>query len=248
MQVVIIHGQAHKGSTYHVARLLAEHISGEISEFFLPRDFSDFCSGCTRCFMEDEEKCPHHEHLQPLTDALDAADVIILASPVYVYHVTGAMKSLLDHLGYRWMVHRPRGEMFSKQGVAVCTAAGAGVRSTLKDLTDSLVFWGVGRTYRMGYAVHATRWEGVSDRQRARIERDVERLAKTITRRSGHVRPAPKTKALFFAMRLAQRTYPNPPDAAWWAEHGWSGRVRPWRKTTELSGTQTHASRNMAGS
>ena len=46
-----------------------------------------------------------------MTDALDEADVIILASPVYVYHATGAMKAFLDHYGYRWMVHCPEESM-----------------------------------------------------------------------------------------------------------------------------------------
>lgn len=101
MKIVIIHGQNHKGSTYHIARMLAEKIKGDIKEFFLPRDFGEFCVGCTKCFMESEKKCPHYEKLRPLTDAMDEADVIILASPVYVYHVTGAMKTFLDHYGYR---------------------------------------------------------------------------------------------------------------------------------------------------
>ena len=43
--------------------------------------------------MESEKKCPHYEKIKPLTAAMDEADVIILASPVYVYHVTGAMKA-----------------------------------------------------------------------------------------------------------------------------------------------------------
>ena len=34
MKTVIIHGQSHKGSTYHMARLLADKIGGEITEFF----------------------------------------------------------------------------------------------------------------------------------------------------------------------------------------------------------------------
>ncbi len=62
--------------------------------------------------------------------AMDEADVIILASPVYVYHSTGAMKAFLDHYGYRWMVHSPEESMFKKQGVCISTAAGAGMKST----------------------------------------------------------------------------------------------------------------------
>ena len=32
MKITLIHGQSHKGSTYHVARILAEKIDGEITE------------------------------------------------------------------------------------------------------------------------------------------------------------------------------------------------------------------------
>ena len=86
MKTVIIHGQNHKGATYHIAHQLADKIGGELTEFFLPRDFGEFCIGC----------------------------VIILASPVYVFHATGAMKAFLDHYGYRWMVHRPAPGMFTE--------------------------------------------------------------------------------------------------------------------------------------
>lgn len=86
---------------------------------------------------------------------MDEADVIILASPVYVYHVTGAMKAFLDHYGYRWMVHSPEESMFKKQGVCISTAAGAGVKSTNKDLMDSLFFGGVAKRCQYGTAVAA---------------------------------------------------------------------------------------------
>ena len=82
--------------------------------------------------------------------AMDEADVIILASPVYVYHSTGAMKAFLDHYGYRWMVHSPEESMFKKQGVCISTAAGAGMKSTNKDMMDSLFFWGVAKRYQYG--------------------------------------------------------------------------------------------------
>ena len=125
MKIVIIHGQSHKGSTYHIARSLAEKTGGDITEFFLPRDFGEFCVGCTSCIMKSETLCPHHKKLEPLTEAIDKADILIFASPVYVYHVTGAMKALLDHYGYRWIVHRPEGSMFTKQAVCISTAAGS---------------------------------------------------------------------------------------------------------------------------
>lgn len=58
MHITIIHGQSHKGSTYHIARMLAEKLQGDITEFFLPRDFGFFCVGCTSCFGKSETLCP----------------------------------------------------------------------------------------------------------------------------------------------------------------------------------------------
>lgn len=81
MKTVIIHGQNHKGSTYNIARILAEKIGGETTEFFLPKDFGEFCVGCTTCFMKDEKKCSHYEKLKPITAAMDSADVLYSRAP-----------------------------------------------------------------------------------------------------------------------------------------------------------------------
>ena len=205
MRIVIIHGQSHKGSTYHIARQLAEKLGGEMKEFFLPKDFGSFCTGCTNCFSKSETLCPHYEKLKPITEAMDDADVIILASPVYVYHATGAMKAFLDHYGYRWMVHRPEEKMFHKQAVCISTAAGAGMKSTNKDMADSMFFWGVAKTYQYGIAIREVSWDRVSDRLKNRIEKKTTALAGKIRRRYGLVKPSIKTKAFFGVMRIMNR-------------------------------------------
>lgn len=99
MKITIIHGQSHNGTTCHTARLLAGKLGGEVTEFFLPKDFGEMCIGCAICINRDEKLCPHYEKLAPITAAVDAADVLILESPVYVYHVTSAMKAWLEHYG-----------------------------------------------------------------------------------------------------------------------------------------------------
>ena len=162
MKVTIIHGQSHKGSTYHISKILADKIGGEVKEFFLPRDFGEFCIGCTQCFRKSETLCPHYEKINPLTEALDEADVLIFESPVYVYHVTGSMKAFLDHYGYRWMLHRPEESMFHKQAVCISTAAGAGMKSTNKDMADSFFYWGVPKVYKYGVRVMATSYKDIS--------------------------------------------------------------------------------------
>ena len=229
MKTVIIHGQSHKGSTYHMARLLADKIGGEITEFFLPRDFGEFCTGCIRCFKESEKKCPHYEKLAPITKAIDEADVIILASPVYVYHATGAMKAFLDHYGYRWMVHSPEGSMFKKQGVCISTAAGAGMKSTNKDMADSLFFWGVPKIYKFGKGIAAVNWDSVSEKKKKAIESRSSSIAAKIVSRAGNVKPGIKTKGMFSIMRLAQKKGFNERNVNYWKEHGWLGKERPWK-------------------
>ncbi len=229
MKTVIIHGQSHTGSTCHTARLLAEKIGGELTEFFLPRDFGEFCAGCFQCMNESETKCPHYEKLAPITKALDEADVIILASPVYVYHATGAMKAFLDHYGYRWMVHSPEGSMFKKQGVCISTAAGAGMRSTNKDMKDSLFFWGIAKIYSIGLGVAAASWEGMPEKKKAKLDKMTSSVAAKIRRKQGRVKPGLKTRGLFFIMHLMQRNGFNERDVNYWKEKGWTGKARPWK-------------------
>ena len=62
MLIALIHGQNHKGSSYHIGRMLAEKLEKEdnIKEVFLPKDMPHFCCGCTNCFMKDESLCPHY--------------------------------------------------------------------------------------------------------------------------------------------------------------------------------------------
>lgn len=231
MKITIIHGQSHKGSTYHIAKELSEKIGGEVTEFFLPRDFDSFCVGCTNCFKRSETMCPHYEKLRPLTEALDGADVIILASPVYVYHTTGAMKAFLDHYGYRWMVHRPQERMFSKQAVCIATAAGGGMKSTNKDMADSTFFWGIAKTYRYGVGVRAVSWDGVNDKLKQRIGRKTTTLARKIRKNHGRIRPSLQTMAFFHVMRLVQKRGWNEADKNYWHDKGWTDKKRPWKRT-----------------
>lgn len=164
-----------------------------------------------------------------MTDALDEADVIILASPVYVYHATGAMKAFLDHYGYRWMVHCPEESMFKKQGVCISTAAGAGTKSTNKDMEDSLFFWGVAKRYKYGVSVAAVNWKGVSDKKKSTIDKATSKMAKKIVNNYGHVKPGIKTRGFFWLMHLVQRKGFNPCDVEYWKAKGWTGKKRPWK-------------------
>lgn len=231
MKITVIHGQSHKGSTYNIAKMLYDKLEGDVTEFFLPRDFSSFCVGCNSCFKKSEKLCPHYESLNPITSAIDNADVIIFASPVYVYHVTAAMKTLLDHYGYRWMIHRPEESMFRKQVVCISTAAGGGMKETTKDIADSTFFWGVAKTYRIGFAVREVTWNDVNENIKEKIKKQIYSLANKIKKDYGNIKPSIKTKMLFYLMRkLHQKKKITENDYNYCKEKGWLDNKRPWIK------------------
>lgn len=229
MKITIIHGQSHEGSTCNIARLLAKKLNGKVEEFFLPKDFGEFCIGCTACFSVSETKCPHFEKIFPITQAIDNADVIILASPVYVYHATGAMKAFLDHYGWRWIVHRPEEKMFSKQAVCISTAAGAGMKNTNKDMAHSTFFWGTAKTYKYGVAVMETSWDRVSFKKKQKIEKKLDIITSKILKNQEHIKPSFKTKIFFSVIRQMQKHGLNEADASYWKSKGWTDKKRPWK-------------------
>ena len=231
MKTVIIHGQSHEGSTCMVARELAAKVGGEVQEFFLPRDFDKPCCGCFTCFKTDLSKCPHYKELEPLKEAILDADLLIFESPVYVYHASGQMMSFLDHFGTWWIIHRPMPEMSGKQAVAISTAAGGGMKSTAKDMSDSLEMWGINKVYKLGLAVQALKPGEIPDRIMKRIHRKTDKLAHRIRKNAGKRGCNGRAKKWFYLMRFAHMHFPAmEPDFGYWEEQGWHDKKRPWKQ------------------
>lgn len=236
MKIVIIHGQNHKGSTCMIAQELADKIKekaqgqSEIKEFFLPKDFDEPCLGCYTCFNNGLTKCPHYRKLEPLATGLIEADLIILGSPVYVYHATGQMMSFLDHFGTWWVIHRPKEEMCSKQAVAISTAAGGGMKSTVKDMVDSLEMWGVGKVYKYGVGVQAVNPKEIPKRILKKIHKKTDKLSDSICKNAGKQKMNRRGKKWFCLMRFAHKHFPPmEPDYTYWENKGWHKKARPWK-------------------
>ena len=123
--------------------------------------------------------------------------------------------------------------MFNKQALVISTAAGAGTKSTMKDVLDSMLFWGVGKTYKYGVNVAASDWKDVTNKKKLQIENKVEKLANRIKKESKIVKPRLKVKALFYAMRFAHKKFRySEEDFMHWEKKGWIGKVRPWNTLT----------------
>ena len=232
MNITAIYGQKHKGNTYKLTKLFLERLSSNethVTEFFLPDESLGFCSGCLNCIMRDEKTCPHYGFMEKVVTALDGADLIIVASPCYVFNMTGQLKVLFDHLGYRFMAHRPEASMFHKQALAISTAAGAGMGRTAKLISLNFFMWGIARIYKYGVRIAAHDFDDIPAKRKNKIVRKVERIAKQILKRSGRVTPNLKTRFFFHIMKTNQKKNEwNVADKGYWEKRKWLSGNKPF--------------------
>lgn len=230
MRIVMLNGQNHRGSSYHIGRAVIDRIEGEkeVTEFFFPKDLDHFCLGCYRC-IEDAAACPFYEEKKVILDAIDGADLLVVTTPTYCMHVSAPLKAFIDLTFDLWMSHRPMASMFTKRAVIVSTAAGTGSGSAIKDVQDALVYMGVPKIVKYGLSVQAMNWEGVDRKKKAKIERDAARIAKQL---STDKAPAVgiRTRFLFRMMGMLQKKGWNssPVETAYWKEKGWLDGKKPW--------------------
>ena len=230
MKIVMLNGQNHRGSSYHIGRAVIDRIEGEkeVTEFFFPKDLDHFCLGCYRC-IEDAAACPFYEEKKVILDAIDGADLLVVTTPTYCMHVSAPLKAFFDLTFDLWMSHRPMASMFTKRAVIVSTAAGTGTGSAMKDVQDALVYMGVPKIVKYGLSVQAMNWEGVDRKKKAKIERDAARIAKQL---STDKAPAVgiRTRFLFRMMGMLQKKGWNssPVETAYWKEKGWLDGKKPW--------------------
>lgn len=236
MKIVVINGNARHGSTWHCKELLTETISklteSQIAEFSLPKDMPHFCNGCFSCFFNGEETCPHASAVQPIVAVLEAADLVIMTSPVYGLDVSGQLKSLLDHLCFMWLSHRPNPKLFNTVGISLTTTAGAGLSHTTKTMQNSFKFWGLKKTYAVKFPVAASKWDEVSQKNRLKIEKKLERLAKKAVNAVEGIerKPSPAFRSMMFAIMksMMKKNKWNPTDRIHWEAQGWLDGKKPF--------------------
>lgn len=172
MKIAILNGQNHKGSTYHIGRILAESIAdGDIiSEFFLPRDLSHFCLGCYQC-IENTEKCPFYSDKKKILDAMKQAELLIFTTPTYCFGPSAQMKAFIDLLFDFRMSHRPLPWMFQKKAAVISTCAEGGAKGAVKQVRNTLQYMGVPYIKRYSIAVQAMNWDMVKPKKKEKSKR-----------------------------------------------------------------------------
>ena len=237
MKITVINGTQKHGVTYQLKEIFLEQFKekAKITEFYLPRDCPSFCAGCCNCIFKGEDTCKDAIYVQKIASSLLEADLIVMTSPAYVMHTTGAMKALLDHLAYLWMPHRPALPMFTKRAVIITQCLGAGAKSTAKDIKYSLSWWGISQIKvftdkLMGDIV----WDKLTEKKRFMLTKKIRQLSKKMVcinyKKPAHVNIITKIKFLFCRMMQKSLHKNNPEylDGKYWAEQGWLGKERGW--------------------
>lgn len=77
----------------------AEH-GAEVEIFHAGKNKLQECTGCCSCFFSG--KCPldAKDHMALLKEKMKNAEGIVFISPVYLHHVSGAMKTFVDRISY----------------------------------------------------------------------------------------------------------------------------------------------------
>lgn len=237
MKITVINGTEKHGVTYRFKEIFLQNFQGaDVVEFYLPKDCPSFCVGCTSCFMKGENNCKDFDYTHKIEKSLIESDLIVMTSPAYVMHATGAMKSLLDHFGYRWMPHRPAPEMFGKRAVIITQCLGAGAKSAAKDIKHSLSWWGISKIGMFNGALMSDIiWDKLSEKKRKKLTKKINKLAVRFSE-INYAKPAHtslKTKIKFKFCRLIQKEVRKNGvaglDNEYWCNNGWLGKSRPWK-------------------
>ena len=76
----------------------AQQAGAEVEECLLVKHKIKHCTACMACWVKTPGVCRQKDDMTELLQKYRNADIAIIASPLYVDHVTGLMKAFLDRL------------------------------------------------------------------------------------------------------------------------------------------------------
>ncbi|QCX26923.1 flavodoxin family protein [Nocardioides jishulii] len=181
-------------------------------------DLGPSCPACLSCMTAGEQSCPSFERTSPARALMDAADLVVFATPVHSFHVSATMKRFVDHFAY--LIHRPA--YVGKPAVLVSTAAGAGHDAALGYLSSAVRRWGFHTVGQLG-----VNGPGLAKAPyREKVDRALDELVRTLHAQALDPVEPKQTVADLIGFRVARLLVEGgrsegPVDAAYWDERGW---------------------------
>lgn len=100
MKVLYINGSNRKGNCSRILNDLRDEDDKLIE---LAEKSINYCLGCNTCMNELEEYCVIEDDMQETYKEILKADKIVIASPIYMNHITGLLKNVIDRFNpFSW--------------------------------------------------------------------------------------------------------------------------------------------------
>ena len=112
----------------------AKESGNAVEKIFLGDKNIGFCHGCGAC--NTTHKCVQHDDMAELLDKMIAADVIVLATPVYFYSVCGQMKTFIDRTVPKYTEIRNRDFYFIMTAADTAQASLKRTMETFRGFTE----------------------------------------------------------------------------------------------------------------
>ena len=102
MNIVILNGSPRPGG--NTAAMVAAYREGaesaghQVTVFDVCRMHIAGCLACEYCHTKEPRVCVQKDDMQRIYPALDAADMLVLASPVYYHGLSGQLKCVIDRI------------------------------------------------------------------------------------------------------------------------------------------------------
>ncbi|MBN1919988.1 MAG: flavodoxin family protein [Anaerolineae bacterium] len=215
-----------KGNTARVVQMIGTRMQTLAAQHTTPLEFemlflSDMdirpCRGCRACFDRGEDACPLKDDIPLIRAKMDAADGLLLASPVYVDDLSGLVKNWMDRLAY--LCHRPA--MGGKCAYPLATVGGGATGHTLRTMNAALLTWGYHLVGQTGLKMGALASADELPRYQPAADKAADKLFNTIAQQKAQ-NPAFVSLLAFKVQQLAwQREPPGSYDQAWWQAQGW---------------------------
>jgi multimeric flavodoxin WrbA len=231
MKITILMGSPRKKDSYNICKEIEANIiekdSGAEFDYIFLKDYNIAdCKGCSLCFQKSEEMCPcKGDDLYKLKQKLLEADAIIVASPVYAYHVPSPLKKVIDRLSY--LFHRQ--EMIAKPTMIVVTTDGGGSKEVYQYLKMTLSGWGldiVGNIQIISPMYFETRlsagaW-GFDESYYKKMKDKILKLSNNLYQQiKTSDKKIPSFYDIFMFNCLRSKTYTSKADYNYWNEKGW---------------------------
>ncbi|MBM3133433.1 MAG: flavodoxin family protein [Chloroflexi bacterium] len=90
-----------KGNTALILNPFLEGLKeagAEVDLFYVTKLSLSPCRGCFSCWLRTPGQCAQKDDIEWLMPKMREADIVVYASPVYCYGITGPMKNLIDRM------------------------------------------------------------------------------------------------------------------------------------------------------